>query len=82
MEVNQTKFARKQSWSEASSGGECSTRPTTKRVRANVNVKESRDDVDKQEKWKIIITLSNDKGHFYPVQLNKAIETKQSMLNC
>lgn len=74
MEFSQTKHARKQSWSEASSGGERSPRSTAKRISANVNAKESRDDVDQQEDWKVIITLSNDKGHFHPVQVTKAIE--------
>lgn len=54
MEFSQTKHARKQSWSEASSGGERSPRSITKMIRANVNAKESRDDVDQQEDWKAI----------------------------
>lgn len=73
MEVSQTKKARKKSWSEASSGDESTTRQINKKIRAKPTGG-SRYDDDKQDEWKIIITLSNDKGHFHPVQVTKAIE--------
>lgn len=73
MEVYQTKKARKKSWSETSSGGESTPKQTTKKIRAKPNGSSRLDD-DKQEEWKVIITLSNDKGHFHPVHVTKAIE--------
>lgn len=73
MEVSRTKKARKKAWSEASSGGESTPRQTTKKIRAKPSGS-SRFDDDKQEEWKVIIMLSNDKGHFHPVQVTKAIE--------
>lgn len=73
MEVSQTKKARKKSWSEASSGGENTPRQVNKKIKAKPKGS-SRPDDDKQEEWKVIITLSNDKGHFHPVHVTKAIE--------
>ncbi len=72
MEVSRTKKARKKAWSEANSG-ESTPRQTTKKIRAKPSGSNRVDD-DKQEEWKVIIMLSNDKGHFHPVQVTKAIE--------
>ncbi len=77
MEVNQTKKARKKAWSEASSGGERIRRQITKKTRAKPSGS-SRCDDDKQKEWKVIIMLSNDKGHFHPVRVTKAIEKEMS----
>lgn len=73
MEVYQTKKARNKAWSEACSGGESTPRQTTKKIRAKPNGSSRLDD-DKQEEWKVIIKLCNDKGHFHPVHVTKAIE--------
>lgn len=64
MEFSQVKMARKQSWSEASSGRE----GTAKQVKKKIRAKPSNND-NNNEEWK-----ASDKGHFHPVQLTKVIE--------
>lgn len=73
MEISQTKKARKKSWSEASSGGESILRQVNKNIKAKSKGNSRPDVDDKQEEWKVSITLSNDKGHFHTVQVTKAI---------
>jgi hypothetical protein len=81
MDISQTKKARKKSWSEASSGGESTTRQVNKKIKAKPSGSNiSRPDDEKQEEWKVIITLSNDKGHFHPVQVTKAIEKEMGKI--
>jgi len=81
MDFSQTKKARKKSWSEASSGRESTTRQANKKIKAKPSgSNNSRPDDEKQEEWKVIITLSNDKGHFHPVQMTKAIEKEMGKI--
>ena len=78
METIQTKVARKKSWSEGGSEGESSPRQSVKKKKTITNGSSSEEE---KEEWKVIITLSDDKGHFHPIQVTKAIEKKWEKLN-
>ena len=64
-------MARKKSWSEGGSEGEINPRQSVKKKKTVTNGSSS---AEVKEEWVVIITLSNDKEHFQPVQVTKAIE--------
>ena len=72
MEYSNSKNARKKSWSAGSSDDE----RKRKEKRSKPPGSGSEDDNNTEKEWKVIITLSDDKGHFHPIKVAKEIESK------
>ncbi len=63
--------ARTRSWSDDSEAGKTSN---TKKSRPSQNDRQTLIEQTQENKWKVIIQVDQDGGHYHPIKLTRAIE--------